>query len=94
MDNVFKQRLMELRKDNNLNQRELARAIEVSQVAICKWEQGYSLPNIDVLYRLCRYFNVTSDYLLGLENDDGSRAIEYEFEYQHNNTHLKHKEKK
>lgn len=52
------------------------------------------MPSIEILYRLCILLNVSSDYLLGLENDDGSKAAEYEFEYQHNGTTLKHKEKK
>lgn len=70
MSETFQQRLIELRKEKQLNQRELAKEINISQVAICRWEQGINLPNIDILYRLCKFFDVSADYLIGLTEDE------------------------
>ena len=70
MSEIFRQRLIELRKEKQLNQRELAKAINISQVAICRWEQGINLPSIDILYRLCKFFDVSADYLIGLTDSE------------------------
>ena len=62
------QRIKELRKERGLNQRELAQAIKVSQPTVAAWENGENEPKAIYIYRLAKFFDVTSDYLLGLEN--------------------------
>ena len=64
MKQVFAQRLMEIRTDNMLSQRDMAQILHVSQVAVCRWEQGVNSPNIEALYRICKAFDVTADYML------------------------------
>ena len=60
--------LKELRKETNITQKELAKALGYTQTTISKWEQGLRLPDADNIIKLCKYFNVTSDYLLGLKD--------------------------
>ena len=62
----FTKRLKDIREDNDLNQTELARRIKSTQKTISNWEKGYSEPNIEMIKELCKFFGVTSDYLLGL----------------------------
>lgn len=58
-------RLKELRRQRGMSQEELGAFLGVQKAAVCKYEVGrVALPN-DVLVKLCDYFNVTSDYLLG-----------------------------
>lgn len=58
-------RLRELRKRRGMSQEELGTLLGVQKAAVCKYEVGrVSLPN-DILVKLCDYFDVTSDYLLG-----------------------------
>ncbi len=66
MNNKFSQRLKELREDNGLSQNMLAKELNYSQAAIARWEANKQIPNIDVAICVAKYFNVTTDYLLGL----------------------------
>lgn len=53
---------------------DLAVIIKVSNAAISNWENEINEPKISYLVALARYFEVSSDYLLGLENEDGTKA--------------------
>lgn len=64
----FAERLKELRKDANISSVALAKILEVSDTTILRWEKGKMLPTIDKLYYLSKYFKVSTDYLLGLED--------------------------
>lgn len=68
--NVFPERLKELRLNNNLSQTTLAKALNVSQAAIARWEAGLQTPNIEFAVAIAKYFNVSTDYLLGLKNNN------------------------
>ena len=52
---------------------DLAVIIKVSNAAISNWENEINEPKISYLVALARYFEVSSDYLLGLENEDGTK---------------------
>ncbi len=64
--NIFGQRLVEVRTESNLTQTQLAQEFGVSQTCIGKWEKGTRNPSLDDLIMVAKYFNVTTDYLLGL----------------------------
>ena len=55
--------LLKLRKNKKLTQLELAEEFKYSDKSISKWESGESLPSIDVLYELSKYYGVTLDDL-------------------------------
>lgn len=65
---MFAERLKELRITRNLTLKELANAINVSDIAISRWENKLRVPNIEYLVLLAQYFEVSTDYLVGLEN--------------------------
>ena len=60
----FSEKLQQLRKQNDLTQEQLAKALYVSRTAISKWESGRGYPNIDSLMAIADYFCVTVDELL------------------------------
>jgi transcriptional regulator with XRE-family HTH domain len=66
---IFSERLRELRIENKLSMKALAKQIGASDVAINNWENQINEPKISYLYKLAKFFNVSSDYLIGLEND-------------------------
>lgn len=66
MENLFKKRLKELRKEKQLTQKQLATILNKSETGYASWEQGLSEPCINDLINICKYFNVTLDYLVGL----------------------------
>ena len=68
MKNIFCERLRELRIEKNIGQIELASAISVSKGIISLWENGLREPKLSNLIGLAQYFQVSIDYLVGLEN--------------------------
>ena len=64
----FKERLKELRVSKNLIQMQLAIKTNISQSAIAKWELGKTEPTASAIISLARFFNETTDYILGLED--------------------------
>lgn len=65
---VFGDRLRQLRKDVNLSAKELGKIIGVSDVAIINWENNSNDVKGEYIVKLAKYFGVSSDYLLGLED--------------------------
>lgn len=63
---LFKERLKELRKEKHLSQTELANELKVSQRCVSGWETGYREPDFKTLEEIAKYFEVTTDFLLGL----------------------------
>ena len=61
--------LKELLKENGISQQQLANEIGVSQRAVSKWINLQSEPTESAIKNCARYFNVSSDYLLGLEDE-------------------------
>lgn len=64
--------LTELRKKKGLTQLELAEIFNYSDRAVSKWENGDTIPDIEVLYSLCEFYGVTLDYLV---HEDNNRFI-------------------
>ena len=57
--------ILELRRQKNVTQEELAAELGITAAAVSKWENGYTLPDILMLCALADYFSVTTDRLLG-----------------------------
>lgn len=64
----FGDRIRNLREDLDLNQTQLGRAINMSQRKISYIECGKCEPGIDDIIAFCKFFKVSSDYLLGIED--------------------------
>lgn len=62
----FKETLKILRKKANLTQKKLAHKIGVSDAAINHWESGRNMPSNEMLGKLGELFEVSIDYLLGV----------------------------
>lgn len=61
-------KLKELRQEKGVSQKEVASAIGVTLSAYSNYEQGIREPSYEILINICKYYGVTSDYLLGLED--------------------------
>lgn len=64
--------LAELRKRKGLTQLELAEKFNYTDRAVSKWENGDTLPDVEVLYQLCEFYGVTLDYLT---HEDNARFV-------------------
>ena len=63
---TFSERLRKLRGRKSLQ--EVADSIGITRVALGYYEKGERKPDIEILYRIASYYNVTTDFLLGNEN--------------------------
>lgn len=60
--------LKTLRLKNNFTQAQLAQKLGLTKSVISAYETGLRLPSYDILIHIAKIFNVSTDYLLGLEN--------------------------
>ena len=68
MNNVFSERLKDLRIEKGLTQIELAKNLGVSKGVISLWENSLREPGMYSLIQIARFFDVSIDYLVGLAN--------------------------
>lgn len=66
-------RIRDLREDRDLTQKEMAVALHCSQQAYSNYELGQRDIPTEVLIRLARFHNVSTDYILGISNDPAAR---------------------
>lgn len=65
---TFGERLRELRKENNVTQENLASKIKVSIRIINYYENNKKTPSIEKIHEICKFLNISSDYLLGFSD--------------------------
>jgi len=71
----MKIKIKELRNEFGLSQNELAEKLNISQKCISNWENGVNEPDFETLIKLSRLFDVTSDYLLGIDGNQSDSSI-------------------
>ncbi len=59
--------IRDLREDNDKTQQEIADVLGTSQTMYARYERGANELPIRHLITLCKYYNVSSDYILGLK---------------------------
>lgn len=72
----FGQKLKELRRKHGMSQTDLGKIMDVHIMTISRWETSVYCPNINQVAELSNLFRVTSDYLLGLDNDNGKQTAD------------------
>lgn len=72
----FGMRLKKLRKQNNLTQVKLARKINVTKSVVSAYENDLRLPSFTTLISIAKTFNVTTDFLLGVDNAENKQTID------------------
>lgn len=70
----MKEKLRELRLERGLTQKQLAQKLNSTDKNIWAYEKGIATPPYEVLISYATYFDVSADYLLGLEDDFGGRV--------------------
>lgn len=78
--NVIGKKIKELRESEKLNQKELAKALNISNTTLSQYETGQRTPSDDIKIKIAEFFNVSLDYLLGrtdIKNpDDENKEME------------------
>ena len=71
------EKICQLRKDRGMTQEMLAEQLVISAQAISKWERGVANPDLEMIPKLAKIFNISTDELLGIA---APRAAESELE--------------
>jgi len=66
---IISKRICELCEERDLSQLDLAKGIDAGQKSISNWESGSHEPPATAVYKLAKFFGVSSDYLLGLTDE-------------------------
>ncbi|MBE6663273.1 MAG: helix-turn-helix transcriptional regulator [Ruminococcaceae bacterium] len=66
---MFSEKLKALRTAKKMSQKDLADKVGVAKSVVSFYESGDRFPSYDVLIKISRIFNVTTDYLLGVERE-------------------------
>lgn len=72
MDYIYQKRIRDLREDNDKTQQEIADILGTSQTMYARYERGANELPIHHLLTLCKYYDVSADYVLGLSEKDSS----------------------
>ena len=62
-------RIRDLREDNDLTQKEVAKMLNCSQQVYSNYELGQRDIPTDILIKLAQIYNTSTDYILGISND-------------------------
>jgi len=68
METEFSVNISKLRKERGLNQRKAASELEISQALLSHYENGIREPGLDFVIRVCDYYGVSADFILGRTN--------------------------
>ncbi len=61
-------KLKELREENNVSQKEIADFLNIKQNTYSQYETGKRQLPVDVLIKLSKFYKISTDYILGLED--------------------------
>ena len=75
MDRSFAEILLALRQSRNLSQRIVAAGLGISQPLLSHYEKGTREPGLNFICRVCDYYGVTADYLLGRASHPGDVSL-------------------
>ena len=62
-------RIKDLREDRDITQKELAEYLHIKQNTYSQYENGHRQLPVDTLIALAKYYNTSTDYILGLTNN-------------------------
>ena len=69
----MKDLLRDLRYQKGVTLKEVAAAVGITLSAYSNYEQGLREPSLQILKRICEYFEISADYFLDLETDTGTK---------------------
>lgn len=70
---AFKERIAELICESGKMQKDICAELGIPKQKLTRWKTGYNEPSLDELIMISEYFNTTSDYLIGLEDETGTK---------------------
>jgi len=75
MKSEFSEILSGLRRGKNLSQRRVATDLGISQALLSHYENGAREPKLEFVVKICDYYNVPADYILGRSGERRNEAV-------------------
>lgn len=69
--NTIRNNLIEAIRESGFTQAEIARKVKIKSSTIAQYLSGRAMPALDTLANLCAFLDVSADYILGLEDENG-----------------------
>ena len=66
----YNERMAWVRDCKNITQKEIADFLGIKQQQYARYEKGINIMPVTYLKKICEYLNVSSDYLIGLEQKE------------------------
>lgn len=79
MSKIFGERLSNLLKESNITQKELAMIIGINEATISRYINGEREPKPKTIANIATILNTSSDYLLGIEENETKDNIDYPY---------------
>ena len=79
------ERILQLKEERSLTKKEVETGAGLANSSLSQWEKGKGKPSLENIIKLCRFFDVSSDYLLGLSDErkqevqDTDKITKFEF---------------
>ena len=64
----YNERIKFIRESKNITQTEMAEALGIKQTVYSRYERGQNELKVEKLTQICKYLNVSADYILGLND--------------------------
>ena len=74
MRSCFSKLLSQLRRESGYSQRKVATDLGISQALLSHYENGAREPKLEFIVRVCDYYNVSADFILGRTASQGGEA--------------------
>lgn len=72
----FGARLQKARKDKNISQEELAKQLGIARSSVANYETDRNFPTADILDKISKILDCSTDYLLGISNNNFFRVMQ------------------
>ncbi len=69
---IFSTRIKDFREKAGLSMEQLAKELGITKSRVNMWENNGTVPRMDTLMKLAKYFNTTTDYLVGYDCETGA----------------------
>lgn len=76
----FLEKLYKLMETQDISKNALCKKLKINGNSFVNWENRGTLPSTDVIIKLANYFDVTSDYLLDLDDEPNRKEIKQQFQ--------------
>lgn len=73
---MYGNRIKELRRERDMTQGQLAERLQCNQQTVSRYEAEKNDLSSQVLIKLCEVFEVSADYILGIEDETGAKRYD------------------